>query len=358
MQNYNLRYPTNQKATYRSGDNVDLVMSFPGMSLLGNSVRISGILNVYKSATTAVAPTDKIYYDAATGINSFINNVVVSSFAKGTMETQSDYPRWVKMMHTATKTSSEMVTNSRYLTQLICQDDKLTPSLLSGPLPFTFKIYCCLNNVGGNPQIGYSTTGDLTISFRVVQPVEALYGADVTSNTNFTISNLCCEYMTMPEAKQTEPTYLLSMYSVKQIVNSVNASVQVKLPAAISKMSASFMRVAEELQNPYNNLELERLPGLYKLYYTFNDTTNQLVTYPIESNEDILEHYLDSFMNNSIKNSATLNRINNNKFYGVGLDLGQNISLAQNSLGVNVLSQVASDDPYYMYAYFLGISQL
>lgn len=369
MAGYNLRYPVNQKDTYSSGDNVDLVLSFPGMSLIGNSVRLSGVLNVYKdfaNPRTPVAVTDKIYYDAATGINSFINNVVVSSFNKGTIETQSDYPRWVKMKHTATRTASEMVSNSKLLTQLICQDDSLTPALMTGPLPFVVDVDCCVNNVIANQdnpsaEVPYATTGDITLSFRVCQVIEALYGDDVNANVNFTLSKLACEYLTMMPSPKAPSVVMLSCYSIKQIINSSNAVVNVKLPAVINKMSASFMKVSEELQNPYNNLALERPRGMNKLYYTLNDSTNMMVSYPLETIEDILEHYLESFISpdkDIKKNNATLRKINDDKLFGVGLDLEGNFNLTNTSLGVNILSDVQSNDPYYIYAYFKGVIQM
>ncbi len=374
--NYNLRFPVNQKSEYKPGDNVDFVMSFPAMSLLGNSVHLSGVLNVYKVPGHRVLATDKIYYDSATGINSFFNNVVVSSFTKGTIETQSDYPRWIKMKHTATKTASQLVTSNNLLTQLLCQDDSLTTPLMTDKLPFSVAVDCCLNNSVPTQdnvaaEIPYVVSGDVTLCLRLVQPLEALYGADVNAQVTYTITDFACEYVTKPQApKPPQPTMLIN-YSVKQIINSSNAVVNVKLPAIINRMSSSFMKVSEELQYTLNNLELERPKGIDKLYYTFNDSTNTFITYPIESIEDILQHYLESFQNPDVdmsapdavnsnirKNNATLRKIIENKLFGVGLDLETNLSLQNTSLGVQIHSQVETTDPYYMYAYFKGVISL
>jgi hypothetical protein len=123
-------------------------------------------------------------------------------------------------------------------------------------------------------------------------------------------------------------------------------------------MSASFMRVAEELQLTYNNTALERPRNLNKLYYTFNDNTNGMISYPLETIEDILEHYLTSFINEDTKNGVTLKKLNNDKCFGIGLNLEESINLAQNSVGLNIQSEILSTDPYYIYIYFLGVATI
>mgnify|MGYP003347818705 CR=1 FL=1 len=60
---------------YNGGENIDFTLSFPNMSLVGNTVRISGKLNV-KKGNDYVGFTDKIFYDGMTGIHSFFNNIV------------------------------------------------------------------------------------------------------------------------------------------------------------------------------------------------------------------------------------------------------------------------------------------
>ena len=352
---YHLRYPVSQKSSYASGDNVDLTLSYPMQSILGNSVRLSGLLNVFRTGTTHIALTDKIYYDPAVGINNFFNHLVVSSFSKGVLESQSDYPRWIKMKHSATRTASQLVSNSRYLTQLMCQDETTSTVLMTGQMPFSVDLDCCLNNVVDSAEIPYSKFGDITISFRIPQALESLYGPDMTNAVNFVMSNLACEYLTIPESKSPLPTTMRVNYSAKQIINSMNSSINIKLPAVVDRVSASFMKVAEELQLVNNNVELERPAGITKLYYTFNDSTNTFVSYPLESVEDMLEHYLDSFINDDVKNGATLRKVCNDELFGIGLNLESSISLAQTSFGLNILSAIQTVDPYYIYAYFKGI---
>ena len=358
MTEYNLRYPVNQKASYFGGENIDFTLSFPNMSLVGNTVRISGKLNV-KKGNDYVGFTDKIFYDGMTGIHSFFNNIVVSFQTKGVIETQSDYPRWIKMKHTATRTNSQIISNSKMLAQLLNVNTYKTNYQLDSEVAFCFDLDCCLNNVVSSTAIPYTKTGDITISMRAVQPFEALFGRDMGSTVRYEITDLACEYLTaMTQPQDNQPTTMLMNYSLKQIINSGNANVNIKLPAVVNRVSCSFMRVAEELRMKYNNVELERLPSINKLYYSFNDSTNTFVSYPLESLEDMIQHYLDSFINDDTKNDATLQKLNDNKFFGVGLNFEDSINLLSTSFGINLYSKVTSDDPYYIYTYFKGISQI
>jgi hypothetical protein len=118
------------------------------------------------------------------------------------------------------------------------------------------------------------------------------------------------------------------------------------------------MRVAEELQLTYNNIELEQPEGISKLYYSFNDSTNTFISYPIESVEDILEHYLLSFLNDDTKHDVTVRKINDNKVFGVGLNFEEGINLQTSSFGLNIISNINNNEPYNIYAYFKGIISL
>ena len=359
MTEYNLRYPVSQKATYRTGDNIDFVLTFPNLALVGNSIRLTGNLDVYKTGNTAFNPGDKVYYDAFAGIHSFFNNITVSCQTKGTIETQSEYPRWIKMKNTATKPNSQIVSNSKSLLQLLYMNSEQTNDLIRQyTLPFSCDLDICLNNVVSSTPIPYNNTGDITISLRIVQALEALFGPDMTNDVNFTISDFACEYLTVPIPQPTQPIAMLATYYIKQIINSSNSVINVKLPAVVNRVSCTFMRVAEELQLTYNNIELEQPEGISKLYYSFNDSTNTFISYPIESVEDILEHYLLSFINDDTKHDVTVRKINDNKVFGVGLNFEEGINLQTSSFGLNIISNINNNEPYNIYAYFKGIISL
>ncbi len=354
---YNQRFPVSQKASYKSGDNVDFVLSYPNKCIVGNSIRISGTLDVYNTGSVRLI-NQQVYYDNYCGIHSFFNNIVVSSQTKGVVENQSDYARWIKMRNTGTKVDSQIVSNARDLNELLCSDSSITNIYMNQSLPFSFIPDVCINNFIGTGVIPYSKVGDLTLSVRLSQPVECLFGSGMTNDVNFTISDLSCEYLTVAEQKNEQSIPMLISYSVKQVLNSMNSMINVKLPAIVNRVSASFLRVSEELALPYNNLEMERPTGIRKLYYSFNDQTNTFISFPVESIEDMIEHYLNSFFRTDDKNGCTLMKLNDNKFFGVGLDFEGQTNLVNNSFGVNIVSDITSGDPYYIFIYFRGVISL
>ena len=357
---YNLRYPTSQKDTYTSGDNIDLVLSFPNQALVGNSVRVNGILNVYSAGTTLVDSTDAIFYDGMAGAHSFLDNISVSTKTNGVIETITQYPRYVKMKNSAMKTASQVSSDSKSLCQLLCHDSTLTNIVMSSPTSFSIDLDMCINNVAQNGLFGYSKTGDVTISFRLVQVADALYGEDVDGNVNYTISGLACEYVTVPEPKVLPPVQMIVVNPAKQTMNSANASINIKLPTSIITMFSSFISQSGESQLQQNNLELQKPDGIYKIYYMFNDSTNTFVSFPIETIEDMLEHYLSAFapFNPSDKNDFTLKKINDDKAFGIGLFFESNVSMLNNSFGINILSTVDNYSAYSFCAFFCGIVSL
>jgi hypothetical protein len=186
----------------------------------------------------------------------------------------------------------------------------------------------------------------------------------MTAAITFELSNLAVEYQTVPE--QGQPILMVIKSSIKQTLNSSNAMISVNLPATASSICCSFMRVAEENNLLSNHIDCEKIPGLNKVYFSFNGATGQYISFPLESVQDILQHYLDSIHAidalagriNDKKHDLTLQLLNDNRAFGVGLDFDTVSMAANSSFGINIMSTVASDDPFYMYMYIHSLSQL
>ena len=175
---YNYAYPSSQKQTYTSGDQVDFILSFANKSIVRNSVRISGKLKVLNGGAALV--NERVFYDATVGVHSAFNNLSVSSQLRGILELQQDYAQYVKMKNMATKTSEMMVSSGKLINELCMSDYTKTKYVLAQPgatelgddgIPFYLKPDICLNNFNGVQNnvggIDYSQTGDITLSLRV-----------------------------------------------------------------------------------------------------------------------------------------------------------------------------------------------
>jgi hypothetical protein len=363
MNEYVQIQPSSFKSSYAPNDNIDFTLTFVGKSIIRNSIRLSGVLKVWAATATAVN-AQNIFYDSTVGIHSFMNNFVVSTQnnrAVSILENQPDYGRYVKMRNTATKTQEQMITSGRLINELTMSDSSKTNKYMTNELPFYMKPDICINNCSGN--LDYSKTGDIKVSFRLVSPVECLFGSDMTNAVSYEIKNLTLEYRTTAEMKQ--PVVMVVKQSINQSLNSANATVSVQLPASVNSLVSSFMRVAEERQLTYNNLELEMPLNLAKLYYQFNNS-GQYIAYPLESVQDMLQHYIDGFhandaiagKMNDFKNDITLQKLNDNKIFGVGIDFSDSISMANSAFSLNLVSGVKSDDPYRVWIYFNTIVSL
>ena len=84
----------------------------------------------------------------------------------------------------------------------------------------------------------------------------------MTNAVRYEISDLSLEYRTTMEMKQ--PTVMVVKQSVNQSLNSSNATINVQLPATVNSLVASFMKVSEERQLRFNNLELEKPLNILK----------------------------------------------------------------------------------------------
>jgi regulator of replication initiation timing len=348
--------PSSFKSVYLPNDNIDFNLTFVNKSIVRNSVRLSGVLKVKNDGEDI--QYEKVYYDPCVGVHSFFNNFVVSTQNNrqiAILENQPDYARYIKMRNTATKTQEQMITSGRLVNELLMSDYSKTNKYLTDALPFYMKPDICINNCSGN--IDYSKSGDIKVSFRLVAPVECLFGPDMTNQVSYEISKLTLEYRTTAEMKQ--PVMMVVKQSVNQSINSNNATVSVQLPATVNSLVSSFMRVAEERQLTVNNLELEMPLGMNKLYYQFNNA-GQYIAYPLESVQDMLQHYIDGFHANDAiygklndhKNDITLKKLNDNKIFGVGIDFSDNINLMNSSFALNLMTGVKSDDPYRCWIYF------
>jgi hypothetical protein len=354
--------PSSFKPSYGPNDNISFNLSFMSKSIVRNSIRISGTLKLWSnSAKTIPVNNQNIFFDSAVGIHGFFNNFVVAiQGGKSILENQSDYARYVKMRNTATKCNSQMITSGRLINELTMSDSSKTNKYASDERYFYMKPDVCVNNCSDN--IDYSKTGDIKISFRLVSPVEALWGSDAAAAT-YEITNLTLEYRTTVELKR--PVMMVIRQAVKQTLNSANATVSVQLPASVNSLVCSFMRTAEEQQTGFNNLELEMPLGMNKLYYQFNNS-GQYIAYPLESVQDMLQHYIEGFHANDAivgkmddkKNDVSLQRLNDNKIFGVGIDFSDSLNLMNSNFALNLMTGVQSNDPYHIWLYFHSLANL
>jgi len=376
--------PQNLLSTYPEFTNVDFVLSYEGRSLEMDSVRIEGELEVLVGAgenpfgtTTPSTEDTLIFMDKFVGAHALIESLSVNINGAQVDHVQ-DYPRYVKMQTTAVHSQGDM-----FMAEHACQ--MKTPSLelmreqLMGEIvptgpgnagdgavlqdamrnnpDFSIKPMCVLNQgVGALP---YRKSGDVRITINTARIGAVLFGQDVDGNTKYNIKNLRCTFRSAVDAGQSadQPILAKRVLSVKQNYATTEASLQTRVPAICSGVSVSVLANNKLNSLEANTLDLDKIDGLNRVEYLFNDSTNQMITYRLRNQTEWLERYLDSFRDSRTKeNAATLSNIASNNVWGLGLDFGGDIDLRNQNFALQLSRNGTS--PYVVFFYFHSLLTL
>ena len=376
--------PQNLLSTYPEFTNVDFVLSYEGRSLEMDSVRIEGELEVLVGAgenpfgtTTPSTEDTLIFMDKFVGAHALIESLSVNINGAQVDHVQ-DYPRYVKMQTTAVHSQGDM-----FMAEHACQ--MKTPSLelmreqLMGEIvptgpgnagdgavlqdamrnnpDFSIKPMCVLNQgVGALP---YRKSGDVRITINTARIGAVLFGQDVDGNTKYNIKNLRCTFRSAVDAGQSadQPILAKRVLSVKQNYATTEASLQTRVPAICSGVSVSVLANNKLNSLEANTLDLDKIDGLNRVEYLFNDSTNQMITYRLRNQTEWIERYLDSFRDSRTKeNAATLSNIASNNVWGLGLDFGGDIDLRNQNFALQLSRNGTS--PYVVFFYFHSLLTL
>ncbi len=374
-------FPLSTQDSYKEYTNVDFRLSFPGRKMIANSLRVEGRFNAYKLNTSPpqeanrLTSTDvKSFYDPQIGINACFQQLTTSTQNQGQLELLSEAPRLCKMINTSMATQNDMG-NSHNSCELKTRTLMLANRVLKGErfdnvldtdapragMSFSSKPICCLNMASagmGQPQVKYSTTGDIFFTVQLARNDAVFFGSDVAtalSNVyNYTLSDLSISFSSVPDDNQPQmPIDFHTSSNVRQTVQSTFSNVSVNEANLSNSVSCSFLRQAEENSPSYNNTRLDKPPLVTNIEYLFNDATNKFLTFNLKSNQEIIERYLESMSNskvNSVQN--VMNKAGEN--YGIGIKFSDYLDLSSNKFGVNISSSVSSTDPYIIFLYFHG----
>ena len=358
---YHRVIPENLKDAYVEFDQVDFNMDFKDRALVLGSVRLEGEVRVTKGgATLETIPTQQINLDGMVGAHSFVENYTTSIKGGSIIENITEYPRYAKMAMTATAGRSDM-NNSNNVCELKAPLDDMTNQMLQGVVPkvqpgvalrldpdFSIKPLICLNSGAGN--LSEKKTGPIRLSLQLVRNNGALFGNDMDATVSYELRNLRLRFTSVPD-EGSGSVVLKTKLNIKQSLQSSFSNIQTKVPAVCTAVSVSFQEQANENTATNNNLALDKVPNLSQTQFLFNDSTNTLITYQIKNVSEVLQRYIDSFMDTG-RNFLSLQNLANNNGFGIGLDLGQAIDLSNQKFSLQVDSDLSSATPLIAYMYF------
>lgn len=341
---------------------VDFKLSFENRKLVCGSVRLSGKLSV-KNGANKVALAEDIFIDPLCGVENFIQSVK-TQFNGRSIENIDHYPRMVRMEGDVMNSQMDMMNSEKY-TALKFPYHQLTSAILRGPdanrdSDFYATPSFCLNKayVEGKPEayLSFAQSGPVIISFTFTDLVKSFFGEDASNNMTYELTNLKIHYLTVVDDGTRDNVIFRTKYCVPQTIASSNASIDTNIPGMLVRSaSMSFIKQSQASSYFYNSYATQELPNVKRVTFLFNDTNNNKVSFPLDTREEILSNYIQSFLDTG-NNCLLPYRMEEPNYgsYGVGLDFSVPQDFTSQKFNVILESDASNANKYDAYIYFHG----
>ena len=359
--------PVAKKVAYKPNDFVSFQMKATPTMILPNSLRISGTLGTRCDGTNDYDKKN-IFIDNAVGVEAFAQQIT-TAFNGQVMEQINNYPRYRKMKMIASRTvdtlgasgtnGSAMRTGSeKAQTRMLLEGDKKVSSIdgvnyLTSN--FSFKPDICLNNTNGMP-VCFSKSGDIELTLRLSQIYEMLFGASVSVNSSYVLTDLRLNWKQMPEDPQykKQPLTMVVKTSIQQVAASNNQQFSLSVPIPASSFVASLMKTADVNSPTANNYRMDKVQ-INSVEMSYNDV-NMVYNQFQQDNQQIINYnFLKAMNNNSPDQPNAINLVDflNNEAFGIGSNFGK--FLSNTKFGINLQSNdITSTNTYTIWFYFIG----
>ena len=362
--------PQSIQSTYTQFTQTDFLISVgANRSLVRNSVRLVGDIKVLSagSGDGGTRATGGILFNRNCGAHVFFDSMTTSfagagaGSSAGIIETINNYPRLVAMSAVAEKNELDMLNGSnscelRGVNNLIMQKyaNGITQTITTGtPITidadFSIKPQVCLNRMDND--LPWNKTGIITLNCNLARNMDALFGAEQDVNSSYEIRNLRITYQSVPDAVIKTPTRMEIEHNVKSTILSGTATLSANVPAVCSGVSMNFIQTQHDSVQVFDSNRLENPTQLDKISFLINDKSNQLTTYNLTDQTEILERFVDS-MYNSGRNQVSLDTFRANNTFCCGIDFDGGIDLSSNRFTFQIQSGINNAYPMAVNMYF------
>jgi hypothetical protein len=363
--------PEAKASTYQEFDTLDFLINVgPGRALVKNSLRLLGTLRLNSTGDTR-ATTD-IRLNNNIGVHACIDScqVVFNDGPKaGIIENIQNYARYVRMVETGTEDINDLMNASNLMElkapsanlgealQLARTTVNATGANITTDQDFAVAPLIALNKSdGGN--IPFSKTGSIRVSINLAKNLSALEGGLAGSACNYNWSDVRLAFNHVSDQAMPGPVVMRSVYNFKSSVLSSTANISARVPAIADSVVISLQRQDRENVNVLSNYGLEEPRNFKSIQYMFNDSTNQYISYVIESKEEALEKGVEALVatgHNGVFNAGRLQRNNN---FIAGLNFNGFVDLSNQRFNVQLVSDIDTNNPYNIYLYFNSLLSL
>lgn len=372
-------FPTNTRTTYEAFNIVDFNLSVPNRKIMLNSIKLEGRVSFFSNGTTRTVPTDNIFIDPMIGASCLFQDYTTSTDNQGVLEVFQGQPRFEKMMLSALQTPNDnfdshnvqmMRAPSAAQVRDVIQGEGVVSVATPNPNTMTPTSFCVkpvfiLNQAsskvqGGDTHLRSDVTGNILISVRLARNEDVLFGSGTTAGSNYKISDLALTFKHVPDDGNQTPLIMRTKTQLRQTIQSSFANFSANVNGLVNGVSISFLNSADEGNMQENTLKLDKPEAVSNLQFLMNDSQNQLLTFNLDTSQNILKNYLESISNSS-QNTAQLWKLKANESYGVGLSFREFLDLSSNRLSMNMTSGIATagaSSSYELYAYFNGVQEI
>jgi hypothetical protein len=296
---YSAAVPLSQRAFYRPNETVDFNISAgAGRAILAGSIRLCGQV-IFTGDYTVANPvrlaqnTNNIFLDGMAGAHGFFRQMVVSTANQGVLQNMQDYSRAVADMKNATKTR-DMALNQDQRALCTGYDAYSVNVVGSQNVSFCIDPEICINRTSAT-NISFAKTGDVKLNLILNAPAGCMYGAGLTATAGYVLTNLEIQYRTTLDSNPQAQVTMLTMATVKAIASSSLSAFSIISPIPTYSMSMNFIAVSNENSRASNSLALELVPGVSRVEFTFQDTNNNIIQYPLENVAEYYKFWKDSY---------------------------------------------------------------
>ena len=358
MTSYKSVSPRTQLATYGPGVEVNWDLLHDGEAISPGSVYITGELKL--TSTGLTNGTLEHFIDNYAGVGAFMENVMTRCDAY--QEVISNYGRLCKHNAMMQYSPDQMCVGTNTTSELRAPTVKmaglLADSAATAAWSFAHKPLIALNNMSG--PLGSSKSGRVQISFKCPSVQKAIFGANAADITTYAFSNLQLHYKTTADANAA--VVINCVQDTQKLIQSSRTTIMNTFPDPVNKVLVSFADTDVENQPTQNSLVCQ-FPPISKASWVYNDVSNSLVAYDIETQEELVLSGLQVMKaagtGIDIRDQMAMAALDpahsvNDKF-ALGLVLGGNMDFSRTGLGVTVeLDQGAAAQQYYAYFYAYG----
>ena len=350
--------PRTQLAQYAPNQEVNFELLHDGEALKANTLYLTGKLQV-----AGANRAQECFYDNFAGVAALFENV--NTRCDLYQEVISNYGRLIKMKNTLSSSPDQLAQGLKNSSEMLCHHLSKTPTILasanSAANAFSFAHYF---NIGLNQMTGdldSAKSGKINLSFKLVANSKVFFGANSAGLTYF-LTDLELHYMTAPVGSPSVSIRIVE--DTQKLIQTSNTTIANTFVNPIDSVLVSFSTVNSENTATQNTLVCQN-PTLAKMSWVYNDMSNQLVSYEIESQEEqvLSGFYVMDSMGSAIDLRekialATQDAVHNetDKFI-VGLKVGQLMDFSRSGLGLNVRINNLTEQ-YYAHFYGFGSKQL